>query len=78
MLDVENVSAANSAEEKRESITATLEVDDVDKTFLVGLPMFFSTNQLPVFKDCIPKQKDAARSPYRNNARLHEKLMNKR
>ena len=30
----------------------------------------FSTNQLPVSEECIPKQEDVARWPYLNDVRL--------
>ena len=57
-------------EEKRESIIATLEIADVDENVLVGLPIAFSINQLPVSEECIPKQEDVARWPYLNDVRL--------
>ena len=65
-----SVATVNGVEEKRESIIASLEVADVDENVLVGLPMVFSTNQLPVSEECIPKQEDVARWPYLNDVRL--------
>ena len=65
-----SVSTVNNAKGKQESIISTLEVADDDENFLVGLPMVFSTSQLPVSEECIPKQEDVARWPYLINVRL--------
>ena len=53
-----SVTTVNGVKEKRESIIATLEVADVDENVFAEQPMVFSTNQLPVSEDCIPKQEE--------------------
>ena len=50
------VATMNGVEARRESMMACLEVIDHDA--LVELPMVFSTSQLPVSNEAIPKQKD--------------------
>ena len=44
------------------------------KIFSLDCQWLFSTNQLPVSEECIPKQEDVARWPYLNDARLPKEV----
>ena len=42
----------------------------MNENVLIGSPTVFSTNQLPVSDESIPKQEDVARWPFLNGVRL--------